>query len=953
MRTTPAPNIEPGRPEIERAIRFLEREGDVQGVIRLVEAWERGGEVSLVGLLAQARAFLRLCLMDRAWVRLREASQQAPEDVEVLMLTARVFIARGWPSRALRLLEQVQTLAPDHPELEVLRARTSEPPPAPPANARELERSTDPRQLLALTESYLSSGSFLRARSLLERIKRLDPHNYRVDLLMWGVQGDFLLKGRTLADLVREASEPGDWDGAEHTVNTRLGDLGLADPPTAEASRSDLAGIDSGQAFPDLFRDVPGERRRRASGEDEEVTAAVALASVEEMQQPPEPENTDAAIQREELGGDTQIMQVIRKPGGGMGLSAHEGGIHQPTAGTEAPRDPLDLRAWQRSMGVAAAPAEDAPAESADYLEAEDEDLVVLTRREEGEVVEAPPEPPRQGPIEVVEKHPLPDPPAVDPFQDVETRLVPDPPRRSVGLSLGLIAAVMLVLVLVMGLTAWLTVRVLRERQARAELGQWIEDIETADAARVAELEASLRARVARGEGMGAAELALAQARIRLWEELEGGLAWRAGANEAIGLAVERGAPPVELAETQALFHLADGHITRAGEALAAHEEDAQPWLRARLALEAGEVSAARDVWSPTQEELALPGRALLVRRVLVAAGETEAADQLGRRLLTDFPDDAQVAVEALQAGFSQDPAAARASLLQERATSLGARQQARVLAHRAAELDGAGEQAEALALWEAAAKLDSGLEAALVRLAGQRLAQNASLEALALLDRCLLGKAASPACTRGRIQVLLDLDRVEEAAQALVQADRPSAALRAWVALQAEDLPAAQALQAELSRDAEASEDGLARLMLARVSALEGESEKAQRALWAAQQTLAASTDPFDRILAGRAAAERLRLAPDSLVEARASEALAMAPSDPLVLVGLADRLERAGQVGPASRHRAKAAALGPENGLAWYALAQRSEDADARRRYLALGPTGPRAERIRDASP
>lgn len=520
MRTTPAPNIDIGRPEIERAIRFLEREGDVQGVIRLVEAWERGGEVSLLGLLAQARAFLRLCLMDRAWVRLREASQQAPEDVEVLVLTARVFLARGWPARAQRLLEQVQTLAPDHPELEVLRARTAEPPPAPPPNARELERSTDPRQLLALTESYLASGSFLRARSLLERTKRLDPHNYRVDLLLWGVQGDFLPKGRSLADLVREAAEPGEWEAAEHTVSARVSELGLADPPTAEISRDENGTSASGLAFPDLFRGGPGERRRKAPVEDEEVTAAIGLASPEEMQQPPEAELTDSGASYEDLGGDTQIMQVIRKPGGAVGLAAVEGGIHQPVPGTEAPRDPLDLRAWQRSMGMASPAAEEPLREDGDYLEAEDEDLVVLTRREEGEVEPAPPAPPREGPIEVIEKRPTPNPPVADPFHEVETHILPQPEPAAMGKRLGLLVLVALLLMVVMGLTAWLTVRVLRDRQERVELGLLEQRIERGDRQAVAELEASLTAELERPpEGRGTSELSLALARIRLWEE--------------------------------------------------------------------------------------------------------------------------------------------------------------------------------------------------------------------------------------------------------------------------------------------------------------------------------------------------------------------------------------------------------------------------------------------------
>lgn len=462
---TSAAPLDPSPSEIERALALLEREGDVQGVVRIVELWERSGQVSLAGLLAQARAFLRLCLMDRAWVRLREAAQRAPDNAEVLALTARVFLARGWPSRAQRLLTQLQELHPAHPELPVLLARVGEPPPAPPANARELERSTDTRQLLSLVEIYLATGSFLRARSLLDRIKRLDPHNYRVDLLSWGVQGDFLPRGRSLAELVREAVEPGDWDAAEHTVNARRAELLGADPPTMEAGREvmDLSGPSA--AFPDLFRG-PGPRgghgARGLEPADEEVTAAMGLATPEQMQEVVEDERTDGGLPPEEgTRGDTQIMQVIRKPGGSLGLVGAEGHLHQEVAPPAAPPDPLDLRAWQRSLGVAPTGVEEpAPAEEPSWLEAEDEDLVVLTRREEAP---APPEPApaREHPIEVIEKHPSPplSPPPVAPFLDVDTQVLPRRrPSPSPAMLVGLLGVLLLMALLG---TAFLTMRLL------------------------------------------------------------------------------------------------------------------------------------------------------------------------------------------------------------------------------------------------------------------------------------------------------------------------------------------------------------------------------------------------------------------------------------------------------------------------------------------------------------
>jgi len=122
---------------------------------------------------------------------------------------------------------------------------------------------------------------------------------------------------------------------------------------------------------------------------------------------------------------------------------------------------------------------------------------------------------------------------------------------------------------------------------------------------------------------------------------------------------------------------------------------------------------------------------------------------------------------------------------------------------------------------------------------------------------------------------------------------------------------------------------------------------------LWAAVQTLSLSPDPFDRILAGRAAVERLALAPDSLLDVHAREVLALAPSDPVVLVGVAERLERAGRSTPARQHLARAVAMAPESSLAWYALSNSPEGDGAVNRYLALTPSGPRAERVRQALP
>ena len=53
-----------------QVLRRLVQSGDSRGIIRLVERWLEHGGVTQAARMAEARAFMDLCLMDRAWVRL-------------------------------------------------------------------------------------------------------------------------------------------------------------------------------------------------------------------------------------------------------------------------------------------------------------------------------------------------------------------------------------------------------------------------------------------------------------------------------------------------------------------------------------------------------------------------------------------------------------------------------------------------------------------------------------------------------------------------------------------------------------------------------------------------------------------------------------------------------------------------------------------------------------------
>ena len=97
---------EPSALRFSQVLRRLVGDGDARGVIRLVERWMEHGAVSQTARIAQARAFMDLRLMDRAWVRLREAAQAEPGSVMVQLLTAEMFVERGWPGKALPVLER-------------------------------------------------------------------------------------------------------------------------------------------------------------------------------------------------------------------------------------------------------------------------------------------------------------------------------------------------------------------------------------------------------------------------------------------------------------------------------------------------------------------------------------------------------------------------------------------------------------------------------------------------------------------------------------------------------------------------------------------------------------------------------------------------------------------------------------------------------------------------------
>ncbi|MCO4774320.1 MAG: hypothetical protein KDA24_30130, partial [Deltaproteobacteria bacterium] len=392
-------------------------QNDRRALIRLVERWSETGEPTRRAHLLQARALIDLCLMDRAWVRLNEVLQQHEDDVETMLLAAEMFVERGWPVRARKLLRRARELKVDPERLVELERRASEPPLQPATRSREVEQTGTPEEQLALAERFQATGSFLRAKSILERLRRNHAGTWdsRVDDLLWALSGDFAKEDGDPMELARSLvpglSEPPD-EPAEYTESVRASEVTSVGNSELDG---DLEDDDDGPAFPALFRRLDQTQDTETASE---VTAVSLMADRDEMvrrmlkAEDAEFDDDDFDDDDEVMGqpgargGDTQIMLVVRKDG--RASDQH----HRRKAEEYSLRETLNLREYQSEMGMEAPP----PTEDEVRMEEEDDDLIVVTRREGKAPEPQPQDEPAVGAVQVVERSivPLtPPPPAI------------------------------------------------------------------------------------------------------------------------------------------------------------------------------------------------------------------------------------------------------------------------------------------------------------------------------------------------------------------------------------------------------------------------------------------------------------------------------------------------------------------------------------------------------------
>lgn len=864
--------------------------------------------------MAAARAFFDLRQMDRATLRVREVLDARPQDLDALALLVRIFLERGWKERARGPLAELAAAgSPDAPGLAAQAAAEFV---LPETSARQVEREGSPAQLLALAERFCATGSFTRAAGILERIRRQDPTNPRARALLWGIAGD-LSAGPPLAEVLATAVPalalqlPELPEEPEHTESV--------DASTRARMLAELAEEPVDHNFPSLFKS--GDFTL-ADDDPMERTAISGMATRAEMQLA-EQHQVDGLVSLTGGGGDTQILLVLRP---GEDIQAH-----RRREESDRLRETFNLREYQASMGMAPAP----DMGDADALEEEDESVVLLARSESP--VHTPAAAAPSAPIVVVERHPTPQkkaPPPPPPPVD-EPAIVP-PKRLIHPLWVG---AVLLVLILAgLAVLALVLPTLLTHTRstARADL---LNALATDDLPVLLEAEADLTARGAPAE--------LAELELVIWSEFNGDPTRLIRARQTLD---EGRFDTHRRAMLAAEIALAMGNPRGAAAALGLEEpvDDEERLLVSRIALRGGDGDAdrANDVLADLEQPGA-PRYRLGRAMALASAGLRAPALALVRDVL------------------ATSPTHARARLLQFALDEpgVGTGESARAYVQDASVPPRLAGEATAIRV---RALLDAGVpdRAVVVAREGlQRDGQNVDLH-LAVADHLrtsgklldALGELDSIATFDERVWVaqvltLVDLDRLHEA-EKLVTSRSSTSPDRAQTL---------RAIVAASAGTGEAVPEGDPTVLRAAASAL-----TSVRSLEpdAQEKVLAAGLVPipklpgsaFDAALQLRVRALQAELVAPAQLARTGQALLACCADDPYMHLSLARAYEQVGKRALAAQHFDRAVALGPEVALAWYERGRFYEDAsDPMSRstqswhsYLALAPSGPRAERV-----
>jgi tetratricopeptide (TPR) repeat protein len=872
---------------------------------------------------------LRLGQMDRAWVRLKEATEADAEDVEARLLTAEMFISRGWPARARKILRALAAEA--RPELalpvQALMDVAAAPPVRVPVDAEDIEGGENTTAKLQLIERLLATGNQLRARRMLEGLE-VDGAPPRVAELLWACRGEYLSIGESLSELARDlegTADAGGSHGAERT-SRQVVDEETGDPPSTSPG------------FPSLFRDVVSV----AMPEDtqSEITQSSDMAGGHELADVERVERTDAHFG---LGGeDTQIMEII----------GHEADLDAEPTG-ESLR-PMDLRS---------------------LLDEEDEEVVVMTR---GAAITEELPIKRRGPIEVIEAYPK---PVVRPSPPPEVVLptaaaMPDtrpPPREPAPEGRPLRPSTLLIAVLIVALgLGYGAFRFLAASAANNLIDEVHLALSEGDYRRLQELEAGLAHQVRSGSmllGVRGAELAVVEAALAL--DYTGDPQQVEAAADALEISRTEGGPKTEIAVAEGLLALARGDATaawaRAAIPGALGAEQAYVMGRAMVegGMEGAQVGFLIQILAD-QEEGAIRHR-LLLPQLLSLAGDDAGAAAERERLLASAGHRPEVRIMAHEQGWlpvtEEEHVAAMDEVLTRR-SSLSPRWVGRAQAVRARAFEALGRNFSAAEAWTLARSADGTHPEYLYRAAGRDLRRAKVLDALDILDRCLRYRSEELSCRIGRAQVLVELDRLVELDQLVDALASDGVAVghhRAWRRLLAGDAEGALGMAEGLVQEPglTARAEGIAWMVLGLATGeVDGVAPRADRALLRATEILDSTGDPFDRLLADQAEAARLEYG--NIDDLRTWVETLRGDRKPGAHVHhrLSRTYEKLGRLEEAEAHADKAARMAPESapilfgqGLFYYDPRRSISHAQVIwRRYLELEPTGERAARTKE---
>ena len=961
-------DLSPNDRWLEQVCIHLVDRGDWRGVVRVVERWSGSGEPTRTALLCQARAFLNLMLMDRAWVRLKEVSERWPKDRTAKFLTAEMFIERGWPVRARRILESLDASRNDG--LSELLELAGQPPRQPPANARAIQESGSPEEQLSLAESFMAAGSFLRAKSILERLRRQKGAWLpRAEELLWAVDGEFAREEGDPGELARQLAP--DLSTLDAEDNSDSAEPSWSDvTATGAVKKADDEGDE--QPFPALFRRVDQLREAYST---EEVTSVSHLASTAELLHR---ENTEEAELPDQImdvnphsrNADTQIMMVIPKQA--------DGPNHLRREETDELRETLNLRSYLSDMGMGASDL-DSDADEVE-LEEEDEDLVIVTRRERLpkepteevslavpiQVVKTPLE---RGP-ETTELQPLPEAArnAIDTFDPVTVgepappmRRRPTPPEDDESEEMRPLGGYnatprFIALVVVLLILAGLTVRLglsLAENVAGKRVGDHTRAVVAAgDYDQLLAEEASLEARVAAGESPEA-HLAASYALVELilWAEYTGDADRLENATQALARAeVHGGAEGLrDLAEGVQAYH--QGSLTDA----LAHVEDLElaeaSLLRARVFVEQGQLTQARQHAERAVETSPLARYEYGLAEVCHQAADLECASKALDSALQLAPEDPKAQLLKLKVdGVQQTPRERLKAMrpMLEYAETLPPRVAGQAYLAQSANLGRLGKLDAQNRNLDKALSLDPGNPTLQYWLAARHLADGEGLHALKVTERVVGQRPHDAQARNAHVAVLLTLDRVEEAREVVDGGWGEAAVLLA----ETNPAEAARLAQSVLSADAD---DGVATYQLGLAYGELGRPVEAAPLLRKAATLLVDAEDPYERLLVDRAAAAALLYGDEPQLE---EVEVLSAHLDGQVVSLLARHLDAIGEDATAAKLHERSAELAPESAVVHYHrglfYTDQPQGSHAQRvawdAYLELEPTGARANKVRE---